>query len=528
MESRVGQALSLSRVRTVVAWYCLCSANLGLLNSAILRSLPYPATLAAWHMACTAALTMCALKAKPPPGPGVPGGGKPAPVSALQAAPIGMLFALALGIGGRSSLHLSLNMMDMLKAWHPVLVYGLSCAVGIDDFVAPRLQAVLVVVVGGGLTGFGREGSIGIVGQLSGVLFLLVGSIAECVRVVLVGRLVCEQRGEGLEPFQVLLRSTVIALPVLMVLAFVMEAPVITGSAWKVALFEEVGLLWLLGNGVFAFLLNAISIHLVQLTDPVFYVVIGSLKEVVAVTLSAIVLSAPVSSQQFCGYIVALVGIILYILVKRRPATFLGSGGMMGGVFEVAKELPEVIAAVSKNSEKERHRAARKALQAELDGELDRAIPMEMEKVAARALNIDIKEEDDLQPTTLGRGPALDSELRAELEVLIRADGNAVGSGAISSPFSPGTGSKTKPTDEEAMALLSDPVDVAACGEDASGVGDSASTFGSSAFAMPKEAGKAALSTEAPRTSDDKADDLFEIGDDDEDGQDLEEGTVFA
>merc|ERR1740116_22187 len=119
-------------------------------------------------------------------------------------------------------------------------------------------------------------------------------------------------------------------------------------------------------------------------------------------------LSAPVSFQQVSGYVLALVGVQIYNLVRSKPEAFQGGGGLFGGLWEVAKEVPDKLSAAAKGRDKREHeRASRLALQAELGGELDQGLDEELEKLAARALNIQLPEERE-KAAAGGAGDALE------------------------------------------------------------------------------------------------------------------------
>lgn len=146
------------------------------------------------------------------------------------------------------------------------------------------------------------------------------GSFTECLRVVLIGILLSKQ-GLKLDPLTALSYYAPIAFAVLLPLALLTELP--ADLAMMRAEFEaNMGWPWLIANGVLAFMLNVAVVSLISRTDPVVYVVVGVLKDILVVFVSAFVLTVPVTGQQLLGYIGAIVGVQVFNMVQKSPADF--------------------------------------------------------------------------------------------------------------------------------------------------------------------------------------------------------------
>jgi len=383
---------------TILA-YCFASVGLGLLNSGILHTVPLPVCLATWHMGMTALVSWCArfyllsrMGADAEPSKSVQN------LSVYQMLPIAALLALAVQAELKAQILLSPSLAATLGAVDPPVVYLFCCLAGLDDFLSSKLKAVVLLSLSVVLANAVELGQF----HGGGILCQVIGSLCECGKLTLIAKAV-DTSGIGraakiVDLLAVLFQYSFLAVPFLMALAFTTELPSLTADR-RQALMDEVGIVWAVFNGLQAFALNGAGLLMIAQLDPVVYVVVGSLKEAVAVGTSAILLSAPISLQELSGHMLALVSVQVFNSVRQDPEAFQGQAGFFGALWASTREaLKKITGGTSgKEAETAQRRAAALALQAELDGELDQVVGSELEKVAARALNIDFPSESGQQ-----------------------------------------------------------------------------------------------------------------------------------
>lgn len=294
--------------------YWMGSLGVIFMNASILHKVPCPAALTAWHMLVSSILVRILRLV----APGFMGSGQPAMKAGTilkRVLPVSFLFALTLGVGNRAYVYLSVAFVQMVKASHPVLTYIISCLIREEEFRRPKLEATVVVTIGVMLS---VQGELHF--HFIGFLFQIFGSVTECGRVVLIGQLLNKQ-GLKMDPLTALSYYAPLAFLFLVPLALCTEVPS-DPAGWIATLQREIGFGWLMANGLTAFTLNLAVVALIGRTDPVVYVVVGVLKDILTVTASAAVLKTPVTAQQIFGYVLALVGVQIFNLVQKRPEAF--------------------------------------------------------------------------------------------------------------------------------------------------------------------------------------------------------------
>mmetsp|Transcript_12102 Transcript_12102/g.26870 ORF Transcript_12102/g.26870 Transcript_12102/m.26870 type:complete len:166 (+) Transcript_12102:273-770(+) len=106
----------------------------------------------------------------------------------------------------------------------------------------------------------------------------------------------------------------------------------------------------------------------------------------------------PLDAEQLGGYMVAMFGVLTFCLVRQQPDRFEDSflAGLAITVKSIASKASRQKPARRRNPgdlDDERTKTMQEATQAEMDTELDENLGIELQKVAARALNIDIEAE---------------------------------------------------------------------------------------------------------------------------------------
>lgn len=311
--------------------YWFTAIALILMNASFLHKVHFPATLTAYHQFCCTVLVYIMWVAAPRCF-GTDCHRLSAGTVASRVFPIALLFALCLGVGNRAYLFLSVAFIQMIKAGHPVLTYVFSCCFGVEAFRQNKLQAVMVVTFGVVLSVTGELHF-----NMKGFLIQIFGSACECVRVVLIGMLLSKD-GLKLDPMTSLTYIAPLAFLVLLPMALATEI-LDNPSDWLAQLRAEVGIVFMVANGLMAFALNIVTMSLISRTDPVVYVVVGVLKDILTVIISGIIFATPVTKMQVGGYLLALAGVQLYNMVQKDPSDF-EKGLYMGLWAKVRDDLP--------------------------------------------------------------------------------------------------------------------------------------------------------------------------------------------
>eukprot|EP00927_Polykrikos_kofoidii_P053430 TRINITY_DN4796_c0_g1_i1.p1 TRINITY_DN4796_c0_g1~~TRINITY_DN4796_c0_g1_i1.p1 ORF type:complete len:425 (+),score=51.93 TRINITY_DN4796_c0_g1_i1:104-1276(+) len=308
---------SLETVPYIVIWL-IFSTSLIFMNVEILKVMPYPAMLTAWHMAvsciCLWVLRLAggtsSMIFTGACGPVIDAktiGGKLLPVAAC--------FALTLALGNRAYMHSSVSFIQMIKASHGPMTYIFSVFLGTESFLRSKFELTFLIGLGVVLsvTGELRFSSIGFVCQVF-------ASITESSRVALIG-LLLNRVGLRMSPLMALSYYAPLCFLLLLPFVALTEQPE-DWAAWRHELESKVGYSWVVLNGLLAFALNVIVVLLIQRTSAIVYILCGIAKDIMIVVISVSCLSAPISFQQVVGYAVALGGIQIFNQVGKRTMEF--------------------------------------------------------------------------------------------------------------------------------------------------------------------------------------------------------------
>ncbi|GFZ50579.1 hypothetical protein JCM24511_08336 [Saitozyma sp. JCM 24511] len=210
--------------------------------------------------------------------------------------PIGCLYSVSLVLSNAAYVHLSVYLVQMIKASIPVLAHLISCHLqGLN-----AITAIILLMVGSGCiiasTGQMRYNVLGLACQSGAV-------VAEASRLVVIQVLLKDIK---LNP----LLSLYYYAPVCLA-AIAFEFPFLEGSGPFRAL-PSLGWPILLANGLLSFALNVASVLLIRSSGSVVSSLSGVLKDIILIFLSVTFLGSAVSPQQILGYGLALLGLILF------------------------------------------------------------------------------------------------------------------------------------------------------------------------------------------------------------------------
>ncbi|KAK1426974.1 hypothetical protein QVD17_15656 [Tagetes erecta] len=170
----------------------------------------------------------------------------------------------------------------------------------------------LVPVVTGVVIASGGEPSF----HLFGFIMCLGATAARALKSVLQGILLSSE-GEKLNSMNLLLYMAPVAVVILLPATLLMEDNVV-GITVALAR-KDVNIIWyLLFNSALAYLVNLTNFLVTKHTSALTLQVLGNAKGAVAVVISIMIFKNPVSVTGILGYLLTVVGVILYSEAKKR------------------------------------------------------------------------------------------------------------------------------------------------------------------------------------------------------------------
>jgi len=218
--------------------------------------------------------------------------------------PIGVCFAIMLWGSNQAYAYCSVALLQFMKEANVMIVFLISCAVGLQSMSRTRVALILWVIVGATISVSGD-----LKFSLVGVAFQAVSQLAECARMVL-GEFVLS--GRKLDPltytsfvaplcFVVLLAANLCSWDHRIVPAFV--------NSWPL----------LLCNALVAFILNVLVAAVIKEISAVGFVLTGLAKDIVIVVLSWLLFSEAITFKQWAAFAVTLGGVCLWSLLRVSP-----------------------------------------------------------------------------------------------------------------------------------------------------------------------------------------------------------------
>jgi len=230
--------------------------------------------------------------------------------------PIAVVFSLSLVLSNVAYSHLGLAFIQMIKESNLIWVFILSIVCALEQFKMRNFMIILVAIFAMSLT---IEGEMKF--STSGFLIQFTAIICESVRIVLQGVLL---QGKKVDPLSyVLMVSPLCGTLVFAVLLISMGIPDVP-SDLEVPHWAEV---WnwaplLVADAMLAFLLNVSIAVVIKYTSPMSYVMCQLIKDVVAVAISVAILDETVGTVQGLGFVLQLVCVGTWSVVKSNEAKF--------------------------------------------------------------------------------------------------------------------------------------------------------------------------------------------------------------
>ncbi|KAK4606703.1 hypothetical protein RGQ29_000800 [Quercus rubra] len=292
----------------VTAWY---SSNIGvlLLNKYLLSNygFRYPIFLTLCHMLACSLFSYIAINWF-----------KLAPLQTLRSrlqflkiSALSLIFCLSVVAGNVSLRYLPVSFTQAVGATTPFFTAVFAC------FMTSKRESwltylTLVPVVTGVIIATGGEPSF----HLFGFIMCVGATAARALKSVLQGILLSSE-AEKLNSMNLLMYMAPVAVIFLLVAALVMEEDVV-GITIALAR-DDVKILWyLIFNSALAYLVNLTNFLVTKHTSALTLQVLGNAKGAVAVVISILIFRNPVSVVGMLGYILTVIGVVLYSEAKKR------------------------------------------------------------------------------------------------------------------------------------------------------------------------------------------------------------------
>ncbi len=290
---------------TVVVWIGL-SITVVLYNKYLLDTLMFhlPCTLVVLHQAVTALLA-CLAAAMDDDLPSI----------CMRDVfctylPLAVLFAINLYLSNIVYMHLSVALIQMIKAVTPCFVFGVAFCMNIES-VTFRLAAAIVIISAGVLLstcGADKWQTFGVTIQLGAIL-------ADAVRLNLAEHFLSKDA----TPLGMLCLTAPLTLLCLCGVWVCLEAE----RAQEPRLWARVHPLHFVLNPAAAFLLNVTGMMLVKKTSALALNASGVVRDLLLIGWSVYISHAVVQPLQFLGYVVSTVGMSLYIASRGKQRGYM-------------------------------------------------------------------------------------------------------------------------------------------------------------------------------------------------------------
>ncbi|MCO5228475.1 MAG: hypothetical protein M9934_09325 [Thermomicrobiales bacterium] len=263
---------------------------------------PYPLTLTCIHMAfaSTATWTLRATGQLVAPTLGWRLWG-------TAVAPIGVLYAISLATSNLGAARLSVSFVQMIKALTPLVTLGVTAALGVEAATMRQAAVVGVMCLGVVVASYGE-----LRWNSAGVAFQVTSVVAEGARLV-VTQILLQKHLPKSNP---LVSLSIFAPPCFALLAPI--AATFEGGALTALALQPVAIA-VAANTLTAFVLNVAVVVLVTRTSGLVLTLAGTVKDIMLIVASVLIFWNPVTAIQVVGYILALLSLNAYNLLKSAP-----------------------------------------------------------------------------------------------------------------------------------------------------------------------------------------------------------------
>jgi len=198
--------------------------------------------------------------------------------------------------------------LQFMKETNLVIVFLLSCSVGLNKFTSSRVVNVAWIVIG---AAFAVQGEVHFLWH--GFILQAISQIGECSKNVL-GDWIMNGSDMKLDPLTYTMFMSPMCLMVLLV-----------GNlfTWTDKTLHDLQIWWpyIIPNACLAFILNVTIAVLIKETSSITFIMTGLVKDVVIVLVSALVFKESVMAQQLIGFAICLSGVSMWSFSRAAPSS---------------------------------------------------------------------------------------------------------------------------------------------------------------------------------------------------------------
>jgi len=219
--------------------------------------------------------------------------------------PLAVLFAIGLYCSNQAYVYSSPAFLQFMKEGNLVLVFVLSCAVGLQLCTRARFVNVVWILVGASMSVGGQVDFV-----LAGFVYQFISQFGECGKNVM---------GDWMMKSHLKLD----ALTYTMFLSPMCLVVLLIGAAltWEAEILTDFAAQWmyLIPNGCLAFTMNVAVSMLIKECSALAFVLAGLVKDAVIVVLGALYMGEIVVEQQYVGFVVCLTGVFFWSYCRVDP-----------------------------------------------------------------------------------------------------------------------------------------------------------------------------------------------------------------
>ena len=226
--------------------------------------------------------------------------------------PVGLAFAISLWLSNAAYLFISVAFIQMIKASTPVAVLLGSFALGLEAPTYRLFAYILTISIGIGTACFGQSDP-----NFVGALIQFSAIFAEALRLCLINKLLV---AEGIKfnavstLYYMAPACAICLLPAWLIFSGEFGKLVAVGFA---PVFENIGIPLLMLNSSVAVALTLSSIALISYTSALTMNIAGVFKDLLLILWSVAMSGAVVTTTQYMGYTIAVIGVWCYSTYKR-------------------------------------------------------------------------------------------------------------------------------------------------------------------------------------------------------------------
>jgi len=234
------------------------------------------------------------------------------------ALPIAFFFSVTLVLSNVAYMHSSLAFLQMMKEANLVLVYVFSLMFALERFNWKSARILLAVIVGTTMTIHGELNF-----SMTGFVIQATSQVFECMKIVLQAIMLT-----GKAKLDVLSYVLIVSPLCLMLLTgafgFLHLGIVPTDKNFALPVQADFEAWWphLLANACIAFCLNVSIAMFMKHSSAVAFILAGILKDAMIVLCGCFLLKETISTMQFIGFVLQLIAILVWSLMKLHPEKF--------------------------------------------------------------------------------------------------------------------------------------------------------------------------------------------------------------